>query len=198
MFLRIRPALDLRALQKELTGEISDIVKKQVSLHLRPLLVSDVEQALLSSHILEKVLVSIDHTSTMDASVRMETAASATTGVILEFLTRGGGTKAPSTEGILTSIVLFQSELALHASSALDGLRRAYLCGQRGIAPASPYLLKTRPIYEFIRVTLGIPMHGWENYTEFQEGIDRITIGQHVSLIHEVSGSVASVYVCVS
>lgn len=43
-------------------------------------------------------------------------------------------------------------------------------------------------MYEFVRITLGIRMHGSENYNRFANGlgIEDVTIGQNVSLIHEV------------
>jgi len=49
-------------------------------------------------------------------------------------------------------------------------------------------LTKTRPVYEFVRKTLGIDMHGLENHRSFPDGLDLedATIGEKVSLIHEV------------
>jgi phenylalanine ammonia-lyase len=43
-------------------------------------------------------------------------------------------------------------------------------------------------VYEFVRLTLGIKMQGAENYASFVNGlgVDEETIGQKVSLIHEV------------
>ena len=68
------------------------------------------------------------------------------------------------------------------------GLREAYLNGDRGDAPAAGYLGRTRPVYEFIRVTLGVKMHGRENASRFEKGlgVEDVSIGQHISLIHEV------------
>jgi phenylalanine ammonia-lyase len=42
-----------------------------------------------------------------------------------------------------------------------------------------------RPVYEFVRVTLGIRMYGIDNLNSFQDGFTEITIGQNVSLIYE-------------
>jgi phenylalanine ammonia-lyase len=77
--------------------------------------------------------------------------------------------------------------IAERLASLLDNLRRDYLSGGRGPAPASRYLNKTRPVYEFVRVTLGIRMHGSENYHHFEKGlgVEDVTFGQNVSLIHE-------------
>ncbi len=42
-------------------------------------------------------------------------------------------------------------------------------------------------MYEFVRVTLGIRMHGSENYHHFENGlgVEDVTVGENVSLIHE-------------
>ena len=75
-------------------------------------------------------------------------------------------------------------------SLLLDELRRDHLSDSRGKGPASLYLNKTHPVYEFVRVTLGIWMHGFENYHRFSRGlgVEDITVGQpeNISLIHEV------------
>jgi phenylalanine ammonia-lyase len=51
---------------------------------------------------------------------------------------------------------------------------------------ASPLLGKTSKIYEYIRRTLGVPMHGRENAIEFagEEGKLKNTIGGYVSVIY--------------
>lgn len=52
---------------------------------------------------------------------------------------------------------------------------------------ASPYLGKTVKMYEYIRRTLGVPMHGKENNVEFagEAGKIKHTIGGYVSVIYE-------------
>ncbi len=70
----------------------------------------------------------------------------------------------------------------------MQNLRKEYLSGKKGVAPAAPYLGKTRSVYEFVRVTLGIKMQGSENLHVFEAGpgVEEVTIGQNISLIHEV------------
>ncbi|KAI9441665.1 L-Aspartase-like protein [Lactarius indigo] len=81
----------------------------------------------------------------------------------------------------------FRASVASRATSLLVTLRKEYLSGARGQAPASKHLNKTRPIYEFVRKTLGIRMHGSENESVFSNGlgVEDVTVGQNVSLIHE-------------
>ena len=129
-----------------------------------------------------------DATSTMDAKERMQKVAASSTTTLLDFFT-GPSFSDPSLVGpALASIPTFRSLVASGAYSLLDGLRRDYLSGARGAAPASRYLNRTRPVYEFVRLTLGIRMHGSENYHRFVNGlgVDDVTVGQNVSLIHEV------------
>ena len=40
-------------------------------------------------------------------------------------------------------------------------------------------------MYEFVRCTLGIKMHGYENLTLFEDGFGDITVGGNVSVIYE-------------
>ena len=122
----------------------------------------------------------------MDTSERMKKIAGSSTNMLLDFFT--GSSLADSAQAAaLCSIPSFRVRIAERLASLLDDLRRDYLSGGRGPAPASQYLNKTRPIYEFVRVTLGIRMHGSENYHNFEKGlgVEDVTIGQNVSLIHE-------------
>lgn len=88
----------------------------------------------------------------------------------------------------LAPLRAFRSAAATRGAAYLQALRRAFLTGERGTAPAAPYLKGTRPMYEFVRVTLGIRMHGRENLDDFEKGlgVEDVTIGQNVSRIYEV------------
>jgi len=86
-------------------------------------------------------------------------------------------TPAPAPEAInpiaatLSLIPSFRESFASRSVTFLSSLRTAYISGARGSAPASPYLAHgTRPIYEFVRLTLGVRMHGWENSKMFDTG----------------------------
>ena len=73
------------------------------------------------------------------------------------------------------------SRVASRVYLLLDSLRRDYLSGARGAAPASRYLKRTQPVY-------CDSVHESEIYLWFANGvgIKDVTIGQNVSLIHEV------------
>jgi len=177
-------ALDLRSLQKEFLDGLTDIATEEFSRFFGQFFVEQEFQAVLS-RICRVMQDTFEATSTMDAPERMEEVASSTTVTLVDSLT----TSSSGLEAfVLKSIPDFRYAVSSRAAALLDDLRRDYLSGARGAAPASRYLNKTRPIYEFVRVTLGIRMHGSENYSLFANGlgVDDVTVGQDVSLVHEV------------
>ncbi|KAL1727333.1 L-Aspartase-like protein [Schizophyllum commune] len=181
--LNVLPALDLRALQSEFLDGLRQIVEVELSGSFGSMFQSAELQSVHSSlyATMHKVF---EKTSTMDNVDRMhEVAASAST-VLLDVFARPQFAGAANA---LSGITTFRTRVADRAATLMDDLRRAYLSGERGPAPAKPYLAKTRSVYEFVRVTLGIRMHGSENYNGFPNGIgtDDITLGQNISLIHE-------------
>lgn len=177
-------ALDLRALQIEFFTGLRTIVDEELSAAFSSALQSSTDLRSLQSAAYATMSKVFEKTSTMDNVDRMHEVASASSTALLDFFTR------PQFSGsvtVLGAIPSFRTRVAERAATLMDDLRRAYLSGERGAAPATPYLAKTRSVYEFVRVTLGIRMHGSENYNGFPNGIgtDDITLGQNVSLIHE-------------
>jgi len=131
----------------------------------------------------------LESTSTMDAPEQMQKVAASSSTILLDLFTEPAFVDAALVGALLAEIPLFRSRVASRAASLLDDLRKNYLSGARGAAPASRYLNKTRPVYEFVRITLGIRMHGSENYSRFANGlgVEEVTVGENVSLIHEVN-----------
>ena len=180
-------ALDLRALQHEFHQGLTKIASEEFSTAFGSVLCGDCEPS-IKTKVSSVMHETFDATSTMDAKERMQKVAASSTTTLLDYFT-GPSFPDPSLAGsALSSIPTFRSRTAERLTVLLDELRRDYLSGARGKAPASRYLNKTRPVYEFVRVTLGIRMHGSENYHRFSEGlgVEDVTVGQNVSLIHEV------------
>lgn len=180
-------ALDLRALQHEFHDGLIKISSEEFSAAFGSVL-SEKDAISIKAKVASVLNDAFDTTSTMDAKERMQKVAASSTTPLLDFFT-GPSFSDPSLVGpALTSIPTFRTRVASRAYSLLDDLRRDYLSGARGAAPASRYLNRTRPVYEFVRLTLGIRMHGSENYHRFVNGlgVDDVTVGQNVSLIHEV------------
>ena len=130
----------------------------------------------------------LNKTTTMDNVDRMHVVAASTTTIFVDFFAAEDVADASLLSSALASISQFRSQVASRAAILLDQLRRDYLSGERGAAPATPYLSKTRSLYEFIRITLGIRMHGSENYSRFVNGlgVEDVSIGENVSVIYEV------------
>ncbi|KAJ7691192.1 phenylalanine ammonia-lyase [Mycena rosella] len=154
-------AVDLRALQHEMRESFSPALKTPVL-------------GLLS-----------DLTDIMRTTLERTKVAASTSTFLLHCFT------SPDFNGCaasgLTAIPAFHSKVAERGAALLQALRGAFLSGERGPSPASIYLGKTRPVYEFIRLKLNIKLHGIENYTGFANGlgVDDVTIGQNISTIYE-------------
>ncbi|EKM53421.1 uncharacterized protein PHACADRAFT_259798 [Phanerochaete carnosa HHB-10118-sp] len=172
-------ALDLRSMHHDLQSSLSAIVRELLPKHFP----SAAKHADVLLPILERaVFRSLNATSTADCKARMNSVAASTTTPLVDFLSADATFAAE-----LAHITGFRAELAQRAAETLMTLRVQYLEGERGSAPASKYLGKTRAVYEFVRVTLGVRMHGIENLHGFEmgPGVEDGTIGGSISLIHE-------------
>ena len=191
-------AYDLRALQAEFTDELKKIVSQELSDTFGHAL-AESETSVLLSRVSKAMVATFESTSTMDAVERMQKVAASSTPALVDFLTGSDVEDGETAAALMTSIPKFRSRVASRAASFLKQLQAEYLTGARGPAPAASYLNKTRPIYEFVRVTLGIKMHGIENLHAFENGLgmEDVTPGQHVSRIHEAirDGKLQSVIV---
>lgn len=176
-------------MQAEFEKEFHKIVQAELLANFGSYIPSAEEGPLLKQ-ILGVMLATLDSTTTMDATDRMIKVAASSDSIIVKHVTR------PKGPGViaLSGLPCFNNNIAERATTLLTDLRDAYLTGARGPAPARVYLTKTRPVYEFVRMTLGIGMHGLENHRLFPEGmdIDDATIGEKVALIHEVRKHMSS------
>lgn len=181
-------ALDIRTLQAELYEGLDTIVSEELRCAFSSVL-ADTKLDALTSKIHKIIRKTFDATSTMDAADRMKKVAASSTTCIVDFFT-GPDFEADTASAVtaLTLIPSFRSQVASRGTALLLQLRTDYLSGAKGIAPASRYLHKTKPIYQFVRITLGVKMHGVENHSTFANGlgIDDVTMGQNISLIQEV------------
>ncbi|EKM50747.1 uncharacterized protein PHACADRAFT_130223 [Phanerochaete carnosa HHB-10118-sp] len=172
-------ALDLRSMHHDLRSSLSTAVRELVPKHFP----SVATHADVLAPILERtVFRALDTTSTSDCKARMHSVAASTTTPLVDFLSADAAF-APE----LAHIAGFRAELAQRAAEALTGLRVQYLEGARGAAPASRHLGGTRAVYEFVRITLGVRMHGAENLHGFEmgPGVEEGTVGGSISVIYE-------------
>jgi phenylalanine ammonia-lyase len=180
-------AFDLRALQIALLAGLDEIVHEELSHHFGFLL-SGSQLVSLANEAGKVMSDTFEATGTLDAAEHMERVASSAVPCVVKFFTSLDIPDPSVKGGVFSSISEFCSQVAKRGTSLVNDIRRDYLFGGRGVAPASAYLNKTRPVYEFVRVTLRIPMHGSENFLRFekQSGVAENNIGQNISLIHEV------------
>ncbi|KAG6832621.1 hypothetical protein H0H92_014457 [Tricholoma furcatifolium] len=179
-------ALDIRALQREFSVGLRAIVDDELSGLFGEYLTFS-QKTILSKKVSQIMSATLDKTSTMDSVDRMNAVVASTTPVFVDFLSGAEFAESPFIAAAVPLISQFRFQVASRASNLLDQLRRDYLSGERGPAPAMPYLSKTKNIYEFIRVNLGVRMHGSENYSRFVNGlgVEDESIGQNISRIHE-------------
>ncbi|KAJ7647247.1 L-Aspartase-like protein [Roridomyces roridus] len=185
-------ALDLRALQEEFVAGLCDIVRQELGNSFGTSLV----QPTFVREVCNTMRATLERTSTMDAVDQMREVTSSSSTLLLNFFAKG------SQASILGGIPAFQETVASQGVALLNKLRGEFLSGQRGATPASRYLGKTRAVYEFIRVKLGVKMHGEENFNSFENGlgVDDVTLGQNISVIYEairdgeMQGIVASLF----
>jgi len=170
-------------MQAEFEKEFHKIVRTELLANFGSC-VSSAEEGPLLKQILGVMLTTLDSTTTMDATDRMVRVAASSDSVIVKHFMQAKGPGVIA----LSGLPCFNDNIAKRATALLTDLRDAYLTGVRGPAPARLHLTKTRPVYEFVRMTLGIGMHGLENHRIFPDGMDLedSTIGEKVSLIHEV------------
>lgn len=181
-------ALDIRALQAEFYDGLDAIITEELTVTFGTYL-DNAGFQIISSEVKKAMRETFDATSTMDVADRMNKVAASSTTCIVDFFTGSKFSDTASVGTALTSITPFRTQVASKAKSLLLQLRDDYLSGAKGAAPAGRYLNRTRPIYEHVRITLGIRMHGSENNSMFANGlgVDDVTIGQNISLIQEVS-----------
>jgi len=146
--------------------------------------VASSQQASLISKLFVTTEHTFDKTTIMDSADQMRAIAASTTPIILDVFSEGDDNSASPS---FASFAQFRTRIVIKATALHAKLRDEYLTGVRGPIPASTYLGKTKPMYEFIRKTLGIKMHGCENIAMFPNGIgtDDVSIGQNVSKIYE-------------
>ena len=124
-------ALDLRALQSEFLVGLRQIVEEELSESFGGMFQSADLNSVHSS-LYDTMHKVFEKTSTMDNVDRMhEVAASAST-VLLDVFARP---QFAGQANALAGITTFRSRVAERAATLMDDLRRAYLSGERGVAP---------------------------------------------------------------
>jgi phenylalanine ammonia-lyase len=173
-------AIDLRVMRLQFNAAFDNILSEELtssfglSESMFPELVSKLKNVMKDA---------MDKTSQMDVEDQMKAVADSGTNILVDFF--ASTNVMPTTVYML--LPAFRSHVAARSVGLLQNLRSSFLSGKRGSAPAAPYLGRTRGLYEYVRSTLGIKMHGLENLSGFAHGLgeDDVTVGQNVSTIYE-------------
>lgn len=197
-------ALDLRALGEELREALPGLIRSSL-LNTFPSLTDNTMITSLVAAIIPALTEALDRTTTLETNARMYKVAGACVVPLVTALST-----SPVQGAELGALPVFIASVAAALENKLTELRCAYLGVQpfavrgaspsawqtevawRGPTPASKYLApRTRALYEFVRVTLGVRMHGAGNLRgdvfgmrDGLEGEDG-TIGNGVSVICE-------------
>ncbi|EIW80706.1 phenylalanine ammonia-lyase [Coniophora puteana RWD-64-598 SS2] len=177
-------AVDLRAIQREFSEHAARVIRSEVALTLSTAIASPVSEAdinALSALLVYEIQDCLDKNSTMDTPARMSKAAGAGALPWVEFCA-----SRPDLIVAAASFPALRSRLAARLARLSGELKCAYMgipvdvlprtttttsdlpasiaSASRGPAPASVYLAPaTRALYEFVRVDLGVRMHGSAN-----------------------------------
>jgi len=188
--------MDLRALQRHFNDVLSALLTEELESHLKPFFTHP-ECTLFKLHaeLFSVIQTALDASATMDIVPRLQNAVSACSTPILESLDGETGTK-----GVIPAIAAFRTSLAARAAKEYQTLQEAFVTGTsipppslppsapfNSKAPAAPLLGRTRPVYEYVRLTLGVETHGLENWKLFaNRGVNgERGIGRSVSIIYE-------------
>jgi len=168
-------ALDLRAQQFRLAKQMRALMGKGLRAHFGELVERDLAGAMF-----DLVSDKFNQTSSVDAAPRMQAIFSACTTPLVDYFLAHGAVQE------VAKIPTFRAELAKACLEVYTQLRQETLDQALGATPASAWLApKTRKMYEYIRVELGVRHHGTDNAKLFEDGYEGGTIGQSVSAIYE-------------
>ncbi|KAI9508541.1 phenylalanine ammonia-lyase [Russula earlei] len=178
----VKFSLDIRAMQAEFEEKFREIVQEELLANFGSYL-SPMETGPLLGRILCVMLATLDATTTMDTADRMVKVTASGDSLIVQHFTEPKGPGVIALSGLRN----FNGGVAKRATALFIATREAFLTGARGPAPAKGQLKGTRAVYEYVRTTLKIKMHGLENHRSFPEGlyVEEVTIGEKVSLIYE-------------
>jgi len=114
--------------------------------------VSPSQQTALSSKLFTIMQHTFDKTTVMDSADQMHAVAASSASIIMDFFcslesSDDNSASCPS----LTLISEFRSHISTKATTFHENLRNSFLSGAAGHAPASPYLGRTKRLYEFVR-----------------------------------------------
>ncbi|KAK7047291.1 hypothetical protein VNI00_006522 [Paramarasmius palmivorus] len=173
-------AVDLRVMYRDFFTRMAEAVTQELSnFPLPPDGLSELSTELNKT--IEKNMIT---TGSMDLPDRMQAVASATIPVLVQYFVD----KSFDSQFSIAKVASMSANLATKGVDIMTKLQIEFLAesGAR-VAPAASVLGRTKDVYNFIRVTLGIRMHGTENLKRFDGAPYPAgkTMGEDISAIYE-------------
>ncbi|KAL2814478.1 L-Aspartase-like protein [Aspergillus granulosus] len=169
-------AVDLRVLFVEFEKSARAAFEKNTKDRFLGLPESDVEA------VWTELMYHWNRHTTLDLDARASTAVSLATGSLFSKLANGSS----AANDLPTLVLQWQSSTTQTLTTTYDQTRSAHLANNQSATPG--YLCgSSRKVYEYVRSTLGVPMHrGLEDHPTYGPGdkSGKKTIGSHISTIY--------------
>ncbi|KIK22354.1 hypothetical protein PISMIDRAFT_102672 [Pisolithus microcarpus 441] len=191
-------ALDLRALRTEMHARTGAVVRSVLSETFADAFTTPEALDIVTLKVTPKILDELDQTTGVALGLRMARVTNAGVAPLLEVLTSDPSCCTSTLD--LAQIVRLRQILAQRLEALLTELRCAFMdvsldeaslpssssrlpmfnIPPMGRAPASKYLApRTRMLYEFVRLELGISMHGSDNLRKTEAGLGKTVDTTH-------------------
>ncbi|KAK0546600.1 hypothetical protein OC846_005196 [Tilletia horrida] len=177
-------AFDLRAVQFEFKLKLAEQIEMSIEKFFSTW-INHADQVALAKKIALRLTRRLDETSARDLHSRLTDAYTHAGYELIEYFTSlpSGGGADP-----LRTIMSWRDYSAEQTAVLHRRVTQKYLDDPRG-CHASPLLGRSRSIYQYVRRTLAVPMHGRENALEF--------VGEEGRMIHTAGGYVSVIYAAI-
>lgn len=173
-------AFDIRALQDKVAAMLPDTIRASIKLHFDEWM-DDATQEAIAAEVLKHMSKRLDETSSKDLTDRLFETYQDASSVLVQYFSElpSGGGADPLRNIVKWRAAGVAETEKLYRQVTVEFLDNPHACH------ASHLLGKTKRAYEFVRKTLGVPMHGKENLHEFRgEYHQSTTSGAYVSVIY--------------
>lgn len=173
-------ALDIRALQHKVAEQLPALILASLNSHFGEWM-DEAKQAEIAKLVLKQMSKRLDETSSKDLRDRLVETYQDASSVLVKYFSElpSGGGADPLRNIVKWRAAGVADTEKIYRDVTVEFLDNPYACH------ASHLLGKTKRAYEFVRKTLGVPMHGKENLNEFKGEFSQWnTTGGYVSVIY--------------
>ena len=173
-------ALDIRALQHKVAEQLPALILSSLHAHFGEWM-DESKQLEIAAQVLKSMSKRLDETSSKDLRDRLVETYQDASSVLVKYFSElpSGGGADPLRNIVKWRAAGVSDTEKIYRDVTVEFLDNPYACH------ASHLLGKTKRAYEFVRKTLGVPMHGKENLNEFKGEFEQWnTTGGYVSVIY--------------